>query len=1646
MVRTVKSTAASQRAVLTAILLSITPWLMPSLAQAQASTDQLVTQAHYWEDKGRYDLARESWLKLLRVSPDNADALSGLAMAEAKSGRGAAAQVYLDRLRTTHPDAAGTSGIEDAIRSGSYDQDKLQAPRALARDGKFDEAVAAYRQIFNEQIPDGRLGLEYYQTLAGVADGWEPARAGIDKLAKAHPDEPLYQLALAQHLTYREETRREGISSLQKLAGQPSIAAPAEQAWAQGLIWLGAKPGDEHLYQSYLANHQNAQVSARLETLRSGQAAAAAPAASGYPGRVEAPRPLSAEQIRGQQVQLAYDKLNENQLTEAGQMFEQILASSPGSDDAMGGLGIVRLRQERYGEARQYLQQATAMAPKRAARWKEALGTSRFWEQVRAGQAARTAGDLSGAERMLRQAITADPAIAAKETSVKSSLADILAEDGDVEGAEKLYREVLASKPDDIGAMRGLIAVLVKRNRLPEALNLADRLPPDQKDELGNLGALKGQYLRDQAKLASDAKDDAQAETLLKQALLEDPESPWTRLDLSRIYQRQHRTREANTLIDGLLTGGKTMPEALYIKALLVAENENWLEGLQILEQIPYEQRTQPMADLQRRLWVRYQTTRAGVYTRYGRPQEAAAILQQVEPFAQDSPELLGALATGLADIGEDGRALNYIRQALSRQSTPDVGLRMQYAGLLFKLRQDAEFEVVMEELIKYQNFDQQQSLDLANLRIAYRLRQADLVREEGNLARAYEYLEPLLRVNPNDPRLVMALARLYNDAKEYDKAAELYKRALQTDPNNLDAYKGAVSAALSMNQPEQAQALLDDAIRLDPQNPRLYALAARTARARGEDGRALQLYQQALRLDQEHGGDSEFGDGRYTPQLYLLDPSSSPVNNPFYGPTPPSNLPRPQIGGRYGAIDSAPPAVAAASVTRSAPAVKVARLQAAPITGAEKKKQLTRTYSPAPEALASNRIAPRRRSLQQGDIVLTTLPRWWKSGRLIKVSTYPEGSVAQVPPAPVTSTQGWVQTAPGRYSYGVQTVQPSSVPVQPQYAQPVNSLPAYVPRQLVPSQQLSVPRPKVQPRSTLRDEVLRDMGEITGQPAMPYVAPSASSAPRLQTMGPAQQQPAQPSGYPAGAMRAQQQPLQPQYAQQIVVVPPQQYTVTAPPPGVGATEADYARQGLRVLPGSAPVPVYSTPVPAQTYVVQVPAQQVQPIAPMPTYVPAPVQAAPAPIYGAPIAPSYGMQLRSDPALATPDFVLARRRPTADQPNEVLREIADINAKRTSYASFGLSIRSRDGQAGLDKLTDLETPVEFSVAGVQAGRFKLRAVPTFLDAGSVSGSQIPLFGAMALVDPNTGYDFSQSETGIAVGAAYEIGDFKADFGSSPLGFPVETLVGGINWRPHMDKVSFKLDLSRRPVTDSLLSYAGTVDPATGNTWGGVTKTGGRLDVAYDLGQFGVYVDGAYHVLDGENVARNSVYEIGGGFYARALDRRDMRITYGVNMTTFFYNKNLRRFTYGQGGYFSPQSYFAIAIPVEWSGGRDRFSYKLNAAIGIQSFKEDASAAFPNNSDLQTAIETFVIDNPDTTAVAGYPSQNSTGIGFNFGGAFEYLISPNLIAGARFGVDNARDYEEAQALGYIRFAFSGQRGVANPPATLMPFYDFGDPTE
>lgn len=1570
---------------------------LPALAQeADGSDEQLISQARYWETRGRFDLARESWLKLLRASPENAAALSGLAYAEARSNRPAAAQVYLDRLRETSPSHPEIRRIEGAIRQGSYDQERLAVPRGLARQGRYDEAVEAYRDIFGEEIPAGRLGLEYYQTLAGTENGWEPARRGIESLVEDFDEEPLYKLALGQHLTYREESRRAGISRLAEAANSPSVAEPAKQAWRQALIWLNARRGDERYYQTYLRRYgADEELQARYNAL----------AATGESS-------VASVDPRLEMIRRAYETLNSDDIQAAAVQFREIVETYPEDEEGLAGLGIVRLRQQRFAEARDLLQRAVQRAPSKAKKWREALATAQFWEQVRSAEAMREAGQVEAAEAGLRQALAIEPK-GTREMSVRSTLADILVQQNEYRAAEALYREILAIDPEYMDAVKGLIGILAREQRVEEAIAVAERLPENLLRQLPNLSPLKATYLREQAQAALKAKDDASAERFLKDALLLDPNSPWIRMDLARIYQRQSRVREANTLIDGILSSNPRMPDALYIKALLLAEQQRWYEGLQLLEQIALDARSPFMADLQRRLWIRYQTERAAVLARYGRPDVARRVLREVEPNHGGQAELLGALATGWAEVGEEGRALRFMREALSATSIQTAGLRLQYAALLFKLRQDAEFEVVMEDLVRRSDFTEQESLDLANLRIAYRLRQADLVREDGDLARAYEYLQPLLQVNPNDPRLLMALARLYNDAKEFDRTLEIYRRVLAQDASNLDAYKGAIGASLALDQKEEAAILLDEAFALDGSNPRLYALAGRLARARGEDGRALQYFQQALDLDAERGNEEFGAGGRFAPQLELLDPQDFALRDDL-GPLPGTGVP--SYGSEYSTYGAPVDSYAEEPGYPMAPSY--------PVTPSLPSEQV---YPPSygntqPAYPAGSYQAPAFETYPQTDGGSRDYRYVYPDQ--VDPSAYPSGSEPEGSPARHYDAYPASIGQPDKAGPVPQTVIYRNVPAVTGVTHPTEIARA-------------IALADAEPVGRLLKMSTQSRGETQPQAAQTqtwFDAPlqtelSSPDSTERRLYPPPTQQP-----LPSAARRNLREPAGPEPA---FVYPEAGRSVQSP-------QLDSTRQlySIPYGPVSPRQPVQPIPLPRQ---------QVQPVV-VPRHFETQLgtvqresrfrqdvrqqmlEVAPA---AAPV-----VRRRRDTVLEVPEFARQQSAPSRERV-DLMREIRDIRAQRSAYGGIGIAFRNRDGQEGLSRLLDIELPAEFSFPGTVGGRFKLRATPVFLNAGAVSGAELPFFGTLALVNDDT-LSFGQDASGVAVGLIYQLGDLQLDVSTSPLGFPVEGAVGGMIWTPRTESFRYRLDLSRRHVIDSLLSYSGTFEPGLGRNWGGVYKTGGRLDVAYDLGDYGAYVNGSYHVLDGTNVDSNNVLEVGGGFYARALERRDLSVTYGVNATSFFYEKNRRRFTYGHGGYFSPQFYLSLAIPVEVSGGRDRFSYTLNGSVGLQAFREDGAPFYPTSSLLQNALNDFAANNPNLDVETGYPSKSSSGLGYNFSAEMEYLLAPRLSTGAVVALDNARDFNETLVFGYLKYWFNPQVSASQPPATIRPHYSFGDP--
>jgi Flp pilus assembly protein TadD len=254
-------------------LISVVTATLPptALAQASASADPLsvlIDQGKYWQAHHRGDLAEQAWQKVLQINPKQPDALFGMGMVMADRKDGSGAQQYLARLREVAPNYPNIDELGRRLGETSLRDQSVNDARRLQQSGQAASAVQAYQRALEGKPATPELQLEYYQALAATPQGWDQARRGLQQLAQQNPDDPRYALAYAQHLTYRDITRREGIAQLQKLSGDNAVGEAARKSWRQALLWLDARAPDAPLYQTYLQLvPDDAAVKARYDSM-----------------------------------------------------------------------------------------------------------------------------------------------------------------------------------------------------------------------------------------------------------------------------------------------------------------------------------------------------------------------------------------------------------------------------------------------------------------------------------------------------------------------------------------------------------------------------------------------------------------------------------------------------------------------------------------------------------------------------------------------------------------------------------------------------------------------------------------------------------------------------------------------------------------------------------------------------------------------------------------------------------------------------------------------------------------------------------------------------------------------------------------------------------------------------------------------------------------------------------------------------------------------------------------------------------------------------------------------------------------------------------------------------------------------------------
>ena len=310
--------------------------------------------------------------------------------------------------------------------------------------------------------------------------------------------------------------------------------------------------------------------------------------------------------------------------------------------------------------------------------------------------------------------------------------------------------------------------------------------------------------------------------------------------------------------------------------------------------------------------------------------------------------------------------------------------------------------------------------------------------------------------------------------------------------------------------------------------------------------------------------------------------------------------------------------------------------------------------------------------------------------------------------------------------------------------------------------------------------------------------------------------------------------------------------------------------------------------------------------------------------------------------------------------------------------------------------------------------------------------------------PNGCRSTSQSTRGPSLAVGWNNAQWALDLGHTPQGLEVGNWLGGVGYSNDWKSIGWTLTASRRPMSNSVVSYAGAVDPVTGTRWGGVTSNGVTLSLSHDEGGVdGVWASFGSHWLRGKNVVDNQRLSAMTGYYYRLVDRADQRMRTGLNLMYWGYDKDLSEYTLGQGGYYSPQQYYSIGVPFNYAWRNANWSAQLESSVGWSFSKTDGSDLYPLDGPAgklfsQAAASGLDIDSDTSLTKAG---SSSTGASVRLQALVERRLSDHLVLGTGISLQHSEGYAPSRAMLYLRYTFGEWQG--NLPMPIEPVTPYAD---
>ncbi|MFP5235859.1 MAG: cellulose synthase subunit BcsC-related outer membrane protein [Acidobacteriota bacterium] len=1388
----------------------------------------------------------------------------------------------------------------------------------------------------------------------------------------------------------------------------------------------------------------------------------------------------------------ASDALKNNQFELAAQKYQQALTQRPTSPDALNGLAGLYMREQQYSESSQIYERLLKIAPRDPDTWRNLfLSYARDGQNAKALAIAdripatvrptlnrdpdylrtlstiyQTTGHPAEAQRVLSQALALPfPDNGAQlKSDTRLQYAGILMEARRYGQAAAMYQQMLRDDPTNLSAWMGIVSAHHQLNLNSAAIADLQRMPPTvYESALGDPGFLSmlaaiyqegGQYDIAQSLLERSMK--VQSARGIQPTLQ-------TQLQLAAIYQQRNDSDHAYQVYRQILTAYPARVDAW--KGLIGAlqAGNHVQEAIQQIAYIPPAVRTQLDGDID------FQSTLASLYAAAGDTAHATYYMNRVERHFAQLRQLPPAglsiqHAWLLYNTKNDGALYPALMQLGGRTDlTPEQRRTVQTIWANWAVRRAGA------ALDNNQNDRAVQILEAADSAFPDNP-QVRLVLAGGYLrvGRARDALAiyksvPLDNATATDLQGAIGSALAATDRAQ----AEIWLRqALQKFPNNA----GILGMAARFEQ-----------ARGDNQRAADYWRAAIAAMPAGSPANRL-----AHELDYPEQSTATHKAVTANDLQRLLNPGNEPFAKVTELPPLPSYGPDPYVTGAVPAPLGAPQTVAPPlSTTSPQTAAEQAPMLTAPATTLIPAPQPTPPAAPvkAPTPQSSKKTKNHRRSStgltgqmhltpSEENVESTTPPAEIAPAQAAPASSAPvfiprpqaEETEPEQPATPQNGAPEFVpvpQVSSNPQQQGQPPLQLSSQPMDAQAAQTQARFADQTDAQLTQGSA---------PVRALGNAPIQLPSDDATQPAPQTTEALAGAPPAIDAVQytPSAQEAA------SGAYSVAKQPLPSNTTQQNTKMPKEKEKPKAAKGKAQKQSPGLADRLKKTIQGSNQQPATTSsksaakrkprkkaaPMQQVPTLVTAPAEQTPstpPVQPQPSYTEQQPEQAPAE-QGLPGVSDQELQQRNLPPLRGPWVKVRRQQQPLSPREEAEQQLAGLESSYSGWLAGTGLIDFRSGNLGYDRLAALQAPFEASAPLGYNGRITLVVKPVFLDSGQADGTAITTVqesttGGTGLVtipeplgtDLNTGPNATAGTTGTpppqqnaaGIGGELQLAfpHFSIGGGYSPYGFLVSNWIGHLYWRPANGPFTFTG--SRDSIMDSQLSFGGLRDPGNaslsypGTIWGGVIANQGNVQFTRGDAQSGFYLGAGGQYITGYNVQTNSRVDGSGGAYWRVHSFPEYgTLNVGTNFFAMHYAHNENAFTFGMGGYFSPQFYLLANIPVTWEGHYlTKFHYEILTGIGVQAFQQDATPLFPLAAQKASEI---ALNN------AMLPALTSVGANYDLRVTGAYQLTPHWFAGGFLTGNNSRNYNEVSAGFSIHYMFRAQPATVTTPTGLFPW--------